>query len=101
MSSHGGTGEADSEYQSQTSQTEQEKREVRKKIRNIRDRLQQSREDGNEVFGEMLEEAKMVLPGVKGTQEMIEDANMFHLMSGCCGYFTFVVHSWSVSQRKS
>ena len=71
------------DYQSQTNQ---EKREVRNKIRYIFNRVQESRKDGiksgdgNEVFGALLEEAKEVVAGVKGTHEAIEDAKMFHAL---------------------
>ena len=68
------------EYQSQTNQ---EKREVRNKIRDIFNRVEESRKEGiksGDVFSGLLEEAKQVVTGVKGTHEAIEDAKMFHAL---------------------
>ena len=67
-------------------QTEEQKRQMRNKIREIYQRLQErkdqrkSGEVNEEELQGLLEEAKDVVSGVKGTQEAIEDAKMFRAL---------------------
>ena len=75
----------DEQEQDFSNQTDQEKREVRNKIRDILKRLEENKDKiktggENDEFRGLLEAAKDIITGVKGTQEAIEDAKMFRAL---------------------
>ena len=62
------------------SQTEDEKREIRRKIRILKEKLEENRENiggDNEEFKRLLDEAVSIVNKIKSTHEAMEDARMF------------------------